>query len=120
MHQHNSRVEVVVYEEDGNHKYAKIWYKGVSFTAERCSLVYLVDEGGTRTTADRFSQLLHAPAFGTNTVFLNGSSHSSERAFGQSYAVVQDTYKYFRTKNNTSVWSINNIRISQTDDLVVR
>lgn len=31
-----------------------MWYKGVSFTAEQCALVYLVDAAGTRTTTDIF------------------------------------------------------------------
>lgn len=31
-----------------------MWYKGVSFTAEQCALVYLVDAAGTRTTTDTF------------------------------------------------------------------
>lgn len=35
-------------------RYAKMWYKGVSFTAEQCALVYLVDAAGTRTTTDTF------------------------------------------------------------------
>lgn len=37
-----------------NGRYAKMWYKGVSFTAEQCALVYLVDAAGTRTTTDTF------------------------------------------------------------------
>jgi hypothetical protein len=119
MHQHNARVEVVVYEQNGNHKYAKMWYKGVSFTSERSSLVYLVDEGGTRTTADRFSPQLHAPAFATSSVFLNGSIHSQENAFQECYNLLQDSYDYYKTKNGTDVWVINGVRISQTDDLVV-
>ena len=38
-------------------RYAKMWYKGVSFTSEQCALVYLVDTAGTRTTTDSFSDM---------------------------------------------------------------
>lgn len=38
-------------------RYAKMWYKGVSFTSDQCALVYLVDSAGTRTTTDTFSDL---------------------------------------------------------------
>lgn len=38
-------------------RYAKMWYKGVSFTSESCALVYLVDTAGTRTTTDTFADL---------------------------------------------------------------
>lgn len=38
-------------------RYAKMWYKGVSFTSEQCALVYLVDAAGTRTTTDSFSDM---------------------------------------------------------------
>ena len=34
-----------------------MWYKGVSFTSEKCALIYLVDQAGTRTTTDYFSDL---------------------------------------------------------------
>ena len=49
-----------------------MWYKGVSFTSEKCSLIYLVDQAGldlffgkweteltlgTRTTTDYFADL---------------------------------------------------------------
>lgn len=38
-------------------RYAKMWYKGVSFTSENCALIYLVDAAGTRTTTDLFTDL---------------------------------------------------------------
>lgn len=38
-------------------RYAKMWYKGVSFTSESCALIYLVDTAGTRTTTDTFTDL---------------------------------------------------------------
>ena len=38
-------------------KNAKIWPKGISFTATTCALVYLLDEAGLRTTSDIFHDL---------------------------------------------------------------
>lgn len=40
-----------------NRRYAKMWYKGISFTSENCALIYLVDSAGTRTTTDAFSDM---------------------------------------------------------------
>ncbi|CAG0913639.1 unnamed protein product [Notodromas monacha] len=119
VHQNDGRVEIVIYEPDGNHKFAKMWYKGVSFTADQCSLVYLVDEGGTRTTADRFSPQLHAPAFATSQVFLGGACYGCETAFSQCYVILQESYDYCRLKSGTEVWVINNVRVTMTEDQVV-
>ena len=33
---------------------------GISFTADNCALVYLVDDGGARTTSDMFHDLYEA------------------------------------------------------------
>lgn len=33
---------------------AKLWFKGITFTAENIPIVYLLDEAGLRTTNDRF------------------------------------------------------------------
>ena len=38
-------------------KNAKIWRKGISFTATTFALVYLLDEAGLRTTSDIFHDL---------------------------------------------------------------
>ena len=38
-------------------KNAKIWPKGISFTATTFALVYLLDEAGLRTTSDVFHDL---------------------------------------------------------------
>lgn len=54
--QYNSRIEVHsrgMYVE----KNAKIWPRGISFTASNCAIVYLVDQAGTRSTSDQFHDL---------------------------------------------------------------
>ena len=38
-------------------KNAKIWPRGISFTASNCAIVYLVDQAGTRSTSDQFHDL---------------------------------------------------------------
>ncbi|XP_033255643.1 uncharacterized protein LOC117195097 [Drosophila miranda] len=58
--QSGAKVEIVTYDGmKGNNfvRYAKMWYKGVSFTSEACALIYLVDTAGTRTTTDTFTDL---------------------------------------------------------------
>lgn len=58
--QYNARIEV--HSRGGRHghhveKNAKIWPKGISFTASNCAIVYLVDTAGTRSTSDFFHDL---------------------------------------------------------------
>ena len=54
--QYNSRIEV---HSRGSYveKNAKIWPRGISFTASNCAIVYLVDQAGTRSTSDQFHDL---------------------------------------------------------------
>ena len=50
------RVEVQT-EDDLNVKNAKIYPRGISFTANNMALVYLLDEAGARSTSDMFHDL---------------------------------------------------------------
>ena len=52
-----SEIQVRLFFQKFFPRYAKMWYKGVSFTSEQCTLVYLVDAAGTRSTTDTFSDL---------------------------------------------------------------
>merc|ERR1712183_1024387 len=56
MLQYGPRVEVQT-EDDINIKNAKIYPRGVSFTANNMALVYLLDEAGARSTSDMFHDL---------------------------------------------------------------
>ncbi len=38
-------------------KNAKMWQRGVSFSADNCALSYLVDTAGARSTTDMFHDL---------------------------------------------------------------
>jgi len=54
--QQNQRIEVQTIQDELL-KTAKIWPRGISFTSNFSSLVYLVDPAGTRSTSDTFHNL---------------------------------------------------------------
>lgn len=92
-----------------------MWYKGVSFTSENCPLVYLVDSAGTRTTTDTFSDLNHD--FSYETFY-------KESRYGHQYIpdavnIIQST-EYFTSEEGIENWTINNVKISQAPDGLVR
>ncbi|XP_045466490.1 uncharacterized protein LOC123675211 isoform X1 [Harmonia axyridis] len=129
VYQYGSRVEILAHDNQGNNKYAKMWYKGVSFTSDQCALVYLVDSAGTRTTTDTFSDLSSDFTLGVfyNT-FPTGDSpynldmpgiphgtHLVDDAIG-----ILQAANYWMTEDGTDNWIINSVRISQTSDGLVR
>lgn len=116
--QYQSRVEIMTY--DGKNKnnfvrYAKIWYKGISFTSENCALVYLVDSGGTRTTTDSFLDLRNDIS---SQVFLNGSIHGV--SYENQAIKEMRNHKCWPTLDGTEIHELNGFRISQTVDGMVR
>ncbi|XP_070172742.1 uncharacterized protein Fest [Polyergus mexicanus] len=115
IYQYGSRVEIVAHDMHGNNKYAKMWYKGVSFTSEQCALVYLVDTAGTRTTTDSFSDMSQDFSL---SVFYSDSRHGPTCL--QEAAAHLSTAQYWQTDEGVENWIINNIRISQTPDGLVR
>ncbi|XP_049948079.1 uncharacterized protein LOC126456368 [Schistocerca serialis cubense] len=115
VYQYGSRVEIMANDPHGNNKYAKMWYKGVSFTSEKCALVYLVDSGGTRSTADNFLQMTQDFSV---SVFYTGSRHGPNCS--QEVISVLQNGQYWMTDDLTQNWIINGIRISQTRDGLVR
>ncbi|EZA54702.1 hypothetical protein DMN91_007330 [Ooceraea biroi] len=115
IYQYGSRVEIVAHDAHGNNKFAKMWYKGVSFTSEQCALVYLVDTAGTRTTTDSFSDMSQDFSL---SVFYSGSRHGP--ACLQEAAAHLSTAQYWQTEEGVENWVINNVRVSQTPDGLVR
>ncbi|XP_049853107.1 uncharacterized protein LOC126334677 isoform X2 [Schistocerca gregaria] len=115
VYQYGSRVEIMANDPHGNNKYAKMWYKGVSFTSEKCALVYLVDSGGTRSTADNFLQMTQDFSV---SVFYTGSRYGP--SCSQEVISVLQNGQYWMTDDLTQNWIINGIRISQTRDGLVR
>ena len=89
------RVEVQT-EDDLNVKNAKIYPRGISFTANNMALVYLLDEAGARSTSDMFHDL-----YATNIV---------------------DTLfeaQYWRTEAGVDCWNFKDVFIQQTMDGLV-
>ncbi|EEB19334.1 conserved hypothetical protein [Pediculus humanus corporis] len=116
VYQYGSRVEIVAHDiNHGNNKYAKMWYKGVSFTSEQCALVYLVDTAGTRTTTDTFTDM---------TQDFSLSVFYAESRYGSQY--IDDAIRllegaqYWVTDEGIENWIINNLRISQAPDGLLR
>ncbi|KAF7996122.1 hypothetical protein HCN44_010378 [Aphidius gifuensis] len=115
IYQYGSRVEILAHDTYGNNKYAKMWYKGVSFTSEQCALVYLVDAAGTRTTTDSFSDMNQDFSL---SVF---SAESRQRHFDYHEALtVLEGAQYWQSDEGIENWVINNVRISQTPDGLVK
>lgn len=102
-----------------------MWYKGVSFSSMQCALVYLVDSAGTRTTTDSFNDLsLHdftLNIFYEDSPYLdqNPSPTTTTQLVNDAVSVLQAT-NYWYTEDGTENWIINNVRISQTADGLVR
>jgi len=115
VHQYGSRVEIMANDTRGNHKYAKMWYKGVSFTAENCALVYLVDSAGTRTTTDNFSDLTQDFSM---PIFYNDSRHGPHFTI-DAMSHLQAS-QYWVTEEGLENWIINGVRVSQAPDGLVR
>lgn len=92
-----------------------MWYKGVSFTSEKCALVYLVDAAGTRSTADSFFEMTQDFSL---PVFYTGSRRGP--ACLQEVIAILQSGQYWVTDEGIQNWIINGIRISQTEDGLVR
>lgn len=116
--QYHSRVEIMTYDGKSKNnfvRFAKIWYKGISFTSENNALVYLVDSGGTRTTTDSFMDLRNDI---TEQVFLTGSTHGP--AYDNQAKKEVMNHKYWPALDGTEVHELNGFRIAQTVDGMVR
>ncbi|KAK3925789.1 putative global transcription activator SNF2L2 [Frankliniella fusca] len=114
-YQYGSRVEILAHDSRGNNKFAKMWYKGVSFTSEQCALVYLVDTAGTRTTTDNFSDMSQDLSL---SVFYNDSRHGP--ACVSEAISLLESGQYWVTDEGVENWLINGVRVSQTADGLVR
>ncbi|XP_036332691.1 uncharacterized protein LOC118744040 [Rhagoletis pomonella] len=116
--QSGSKVEIVTYDgmKTNNYvRYAKMWYKGVSFTSESCALIYLVDTAGTRTTTDTFTDLTKDY---TLTVFYDDSRHGPSYVQDANEVIQNSTYSC--TDEGTEIYEINGFRITQAADGLVK
>jgi hypothetical protein len=96
-------------------RYAKMWYKGVSFTSERCALVYMIDAAGTRTTCDRFPDMSQDFSM---SVFYDSSCYGPY--YIQEAISILQGYHYWINDKGTVNFVINNVHVSQTCDGMVR
>jgi len=112
--QYGIRVEAQV-EDTISVKNAKIFPRGISFTANNMALVYLLDEAGARSTSDMFHDL-HATDI-AETVF-NESLEGQVDGVNTSIRLL-DTARYWRTRNSVDCWIIGPIFIQQTEDGMV-
>ncbi|XP_055387208.1 uncharacterized protein LOC129615850 [Condylostylus longicornis] len=118
VYQYGSRVEIIAHDgmRTNNYiRYAKMWYKGVSFTSEKCALIYLVDAAGTRTTSDTFMDMSKDY---TMAVFFNESRHGSSYIL-EATNTLRDSKSQI-TEDGTEIHEINGFRISQTPDGLVK
>lgn len=92
-----------------------MFYKGVSFTSDTSALVYLVDQAGTRTTSDTFSDLSGDFSI---PVFLH-NAHYGSHMVRECKKICSQT-QYWITEDGTENWVVNGIRVSQTADGLVR
>lgn len=116
--QSGSKVEIVTYDGMTTNnfvRYAKMWYKGVSFTSESCALIYLVDTAGTRTTTDTFTDLTKDY---TLAVFYDDSRHGP--SFVPDAHEVISNSSYNCAEDGTEVYDINGFRITQAADGLVK
>ncbi|XP_017836685.1 uncharacterized protein LOC108595905 [Drosophila busckii] len=116
--QSGSKVEIVTYDgmkANNFVRYAKMWYKGVSFTSESCALIYLVDTAGTRTTTDTFTDLTKDY---TLAVFYDDSRHGRSFVPDAQEVIAKSTYAC--ADDGTETYDINGFRIIQAADGLVK
>ncbi|XP_033252217.1 uncharacterized protein LOC117191469 [Drosophila miranda] len=116
--QSGAKVEIVTYDGmKGNNfvRYAKMWYKGVSFISEACALIYLVDTAGTGTTTDTFTDLTKDY---TLAVFYDDSRHGPSY-MAEAHDVIANS-AYICTEDGTEIYDINGFRITQAADGLVK
>ncbi|XP_031617044.1 uncharacterized protein LOC116336946 [Contarinia nasturtii] len=112
--QSQSHVDVVAF--DGTYqnnlvRYAKFWTKGISFMARDIPVVYLVDEGGLRSSIDNFVHIRNDYAM---EVFNSRSVRHGSCAFVDAVNMMQKSTHTLR--NSSEIFEINQIRIISNSD----
>ena len=107
------RVEVQT-EDSLSVKNAKVYPRGISFTANNMALVYLLDEAGARSTSDMFHDLYATNI--TDTLF--EESLTKDNDIRKSVDQL-DRAQYWRTETNVDCWIFDDILVKQTSDGLV-
>lgn len=123
--QYNSRIEVQTQDKHNYRhviKNAKMWPRGVSFTANNYALVYLVDQAGARSTTDSFHDLYASNI--AESIFIKTCEdyHYSGNTLSSVDKSIQDLENaaYWRTEGtNLDCWVFDNVKITQTPDGLV-
>ncbi|CRL06863.1 CLUMA_CG019582, isoform A [Clunio marinus] len=114
------RVDIMAFDGSKRPKsrirYAKMWEKGVSLTADGCALIYLVDTAGTRTTSDPVNKDTRNDY--SWQVFIDNCRLGE--AYYDEADVAAKTYHFFTQDDGTQVFDILGFRVSQTHDGMVR
>jgi len=112
--QYGPRVEIQA-EDNISVKNAKIYPRGISFTANNMALVYLLDEAGARSTSDMFHDL-HATHI-ADMLFKESCDREGEAVTASIDQL--DKAKYWRTENGIDCWVIGQVYIRQMEDGLV-
>jgi len=114
MLQYGPRVEVQC-EDDVSVKNAKIYPRGISFTANNMALVYLLDEAGARSTSDMFHDLYATQI--ADTLFMESCEREGQAVTTSIQQL--DKARYWRTQGSVECWVIGPVFIQQTEDGLV-
>jgi len=114
MLQYGTRLEIQC-EDVVSVKNAKVFPRGISFTANNMALVYLLDEAGARSTSDMFHDL-----YATQITEMLFTESCSKQVDGVTNSIRQlDGARYWRTDNNIDCWVVGLIFIQQMEDGLV-
>ena len=108
------RIEIQT-EDSLSVKNAKVYPRGISFTANNMALVYLLDEAGARSTSDMYHDL-----YATNivdTMFDEACSKDQESV--EESAAQLERAQYWKTASLLDCWIFNSIFVQQTVDGLV-
>jgi len=110
------RVEIQT-EDTMSVKNAKVYPRGISFTANNMALVYLLDEAGARSTSDMFHDLYATHI--VDTLFEESCSKVKDENIIRRSIFQLDSAQYWRTEKNVDCWIFGDLFIQQTFDGLV-
>ena len=109
--QYGPTVEVQA-EDNISIKNAKIFPRGINFTANNTALVYLLDKAGARSTSGVFYDLYATDI--VDTLFVESSQQEKDVATSSTDQL--DRAKYWRTAAGVNCWMIGQVFVQQTED----
>ena len=111
MLQYGNRLEIQC-EDRVSVKNAKVFPRGISFTANNMALVYLLDEAGARSTSDMFHDL-----YATQIAEMLFRESCSKQVDGVNLSIRQlDRVRHWRTGDNVDCWVIGPVFVQQKED----